>query len=293
MRILAHIHTFNDEDVIDRSVDALLDQTYSLAEILVVDNASTDGTLNRSFPKQVTVIRHPENRGTSGAVITGFQYALDKGYDWIWLFDGDSAPRKDALEKLVELYQSLAPDVQARTWRLASMPVDTPTQEPRCGARFPLRGVTSVRPDIDQLAAEYDITIWTGTLYKLAAVSKVGLPRADYVLDWGEFEYAYRGKMCGYRTFMHHGSILDHNIGGQPSVIGFPPIRLYYYSRNLVYFWLYEYYQGNVRCFLSQPPSVLRLLVEVLLPSKKRWPELAACLRGVWDGLWKNMHHRY
>ncbi len=76
MKILGHIHTFNDEEVIDLSLQALLDQTYPLDEIVLVDNASTDGTLQRNFPSKVTIIRHTENLGTSGAVATGLQYGI-------------------------------------------------------------------------------------------------------------------------------------------------------------------------------------------------------------------------
>jgi glycosyltransferase involved in cell wall biosynthesis len=45
VRIVGHIHTFNDEEVIDRSLHALLRQTCPVDEIILVDNGSTDGTL--------------------------------------------------------------------------------------------------------------------------------------------------------------------------------------------------------------------------------------------------------
>ena len=38
MRILGHIHTFNDEEIIDRSLRALLDQTYPVEEIVTEKN---------------------------------------------------------------------------------------------------------------------------------------------------------------------------------------------------------------------------------------------------------------
>jgi glycosyltransferase involved in cell wall biosynthesis len=44
MRVLAHIHTFNDVDVIDRTIDAVRRQTRPVDGILIVDNASRDGT---------------------------------------------------------------------------------------------------------------------------------------------------------------------------------------------------------------------------------------------------------
>ena len=102
MRVLAHIHTFNDADIIDAIVAALQKQTRPLDAILVVDNASSDNTLQQPLLKNVTVLRHSENRGTSGAVHTGISYALEHGYDWIWVFDADSLPEPDALEKLLE-----------------------------------------------------------------------------------------------------------------------------------------------------------------------------------------------
>jgi len=47
MRVLAHIHTFNDADIIDRTIESVQRQTRPVDGILVVDNASTDGTLDR------------------------------------------------------------------------------------------------------------------------------------------------------------------------------------------------------------------------------------------------------
>ncbi len=314
MRILGHIHSFNDEDIIDRSLQALLEQTLPVDEIVLVDNASTDGTLMRPFPKQVTVIQHPENRGTSGAVITGMQHALAKEYDWIYILDGDSVPRKDALEKLFELYRSFPSDLQAQTWRLSSLPVEAPRQEPRHGIMFTAKGCEMVKPDPDRPFYECDSTIWSGSLYKLSAVRRVGLPNGDYVLDWGEYEYGYLGKLRGYRAFMHQQSIIDHTVSDadlpalryrfgplrlEVKQLKLPPIRLYYIFRNTLYFWLYVYHKGNIFRYLRQPsdsPNLLCLVkyvVRVLLLSQNRWVDLRACMRGTWDGLRRNLHRRY
>jgi rhamnosyltransferase len=308
VKILGHIHTFNDEDVIDQSLGALLDQTYPLDEVLIVDNASTDSTLERSFPNNVTVIRHPENRGTSGAVVTGFQYAIDKGYDWIWVFDADSAPRQDALEKLIRLYQRFAPEDQRQTRLLASLPVGPG----HLGAGFFDRGViraVEARPGHDYFV--FDVGIWSGCLFNVQAVKRIGLPNPDYVLDFGEMEYGYQGKQHGLQAFMHQSSIMDHNMRGQASMdfdthhlgpfsfttFKFPPIRCYYGVRNWVYFWLYEYRERNhfgaFGPWRMLIPHCRMLIGNFLLSPIKRRTELWACLRGMWDGLLKNMHHRY
>src|ERR1051326_5108055 len=110
MRILAHIHTFNDAAVIDQALDALERQTRKPDAIIIVDNGSTDRTLDRAFPRCVTaIIRHPTNLGTSGTVRTGFTFALEHDFDWIWILDADSVPEADALENLLAFFERLPP----------------------------------------------------------------------------------------------------------------------------------------------------------------------------------------
>src|SRR5262249_20318730 len=106
MRVLAYTHTFNDADVIGQMIEAFLRQTRPVDEILVVDNASTDDTLQQPCLKHATVLRLRENTGTSGAVCAGFRYALEGGYDWMWIFDPDGDPAADALEKMLDLFAS-------------------------------------------------------------------------------------------------------------------------------------------------------------------------------------------
>ena len=114
MRVLAYTHTFNDADVIGQMIEAFLRQTRPVDEILVVDNASTDNTLQQPCLKHATVVRHPQNLGTAGAVCTGLRFALEHGYDWMWIFDPDGDPAPDALEKMLDLYRRLAPQSARR-----------------------------------------------------------------------------------------------------------------------------------------------------------------------------------
>lgn len=226
----------------------------------------------------------------------------------------------------MELYKSFPADIQEQVWRLSSLPMETPiwsvtspfslrltafhgdpTPKPRHGIVFTPKGYRRVQPDPLQPFYECDGTIWAGSLYKLAMVQRIGLPSADYVLDWGEYEYGYRGKQCGYRAFMHQDSIVDHNITGQASfhfstyrlgpvsfkLIELPPIRCYYVVRNTLYFWLHEYQFRNFYTLLPRLYKISALTVNFLLRPTRRWPELSACLRGIWDGLRKNLQHRY
>ena len=80
MRVLAHIHTMNDAAVIEQLLDGLRRQTRPPDGIVIVDNASTDATLDRTFPDGAAVIRNATNLGTSGAIRMGFAYALERQF---------------------------------------------------------------------------------------------------------------------------------------------------------------------------------------------------------------------
>lgn len=324
MRILAHIHTFNDADIIDRTIEAILSQTRPVDGILVVDNGSTDGTLCQESIKHATVLRHGENLGTSGAVVSGMQFAIEHNYDWIWIFDADSIVQPDALEKLLGLYASWPRPLQDEVAFLACLPRNQRDGRPYHGGIFTSRGIALMDPSSEQPDYPCHITIWSGCLYRVAAVCQIGLPNQDYVLDWGEFEYGARVMRARFRGFIHQDAVLEHNIRGSPSLhpidvrIGrttatfyeFPPIRCYYMCRNTLYFVFHDF-AGREYGYLSSAfwyglrfqarPGpvrgvvwrVLRLTANFLLRPGGNRKKIRACFRGIWHGIIGNLSARY
>ena len=74
--------------------------------IVVVDNASTDGTAEaiRQHPLPVNLIENSENLGGAGGFNTGIRYALDNlKPDFIWLLDNDAQADPKALRELVSV----------------------------------------------------------------------------------------------------------------------------------------------------------------------------------------------
>lgn len=304
--MLAYVHTFNDADVIDATIDALSRQTYPIAEILLIDNASVDDTLDRNFPEKVTIIRNDQNLGTSGAVAAGMEYALAHGYEWIYILDADSTPEPEAIENLVRCYTNLSPDLQNSTWWLSSLLKDEETGFLHHGCVFTRRGVKVLSPPSQPPHYRCDLNIWSGSFYRLEAVKKVGLPDRNYVLDWGDMIYGYEGMVRGYTGFADQSSIVTHHLhvfegiglrrlGARlVKIYCAQPIRSYYWWRNGIYFWLYRYGRAD-----SLMPIILHFLrcswwsLRIMLFVRAPGPTLRACLRGTWDGINGRLEKRY
>ena len=320
MRILAHIHTFNEVDVIEQAIAGIERQTRRPDALIVVDNGSTDGTLDRSFPEWVTIIRNPENVGVSGSIRNGITYALEHGFDWIWILDADVVAGPGALATMLGEYASWPSGRQEETAFIACLPLDQPENYPRHGCLFTPHGRVVVTPPPDQRCYQCHLTIWSGTMYRLAAVRQIGLPNADYFMDRGELEYGYRIMKAGYKGFMHRDAIIRQNIRGHqmpvrlqngPITLNFfehPALRCYYICRNTLYFTIYNMADGPLAKFRQL--FLIRSLPGRSAPSGIAWQtalftlnfvlrpfghgaQIRACLQGIWHGLTGNIAARY
>ena len=81
------IPCYNAEEYVSEAIESALTQTYSLCEVIVVDDGSTDGSLEviRQFGNKIH-IQTGANRGASAARNTGVELAIGK---WIQFLDAD------------------------------------------------------------------------------------------------------------------------------------------------------------------------------------------------------------
>jgi GT2 family glycosyltransferase len=307
MRVLAHIHTHNDADVIAQVLDAVQRQTRQAEDTHVVDNVSTDGTLDRVRHDGVTVIRHPDYRGVSGALRTDFTYALEHGFDWVWVLDADSVPEPDALEHLLAFFERLSPQDQEQVCFLACQAVDPNGEIKDRPVIFTEMRIQIATPDAEGGYSRCDSTLWTGSLYRMAAVEKIGLPSADYVLDMGEIEYGYRAWRLGFTSYLVHSSILHMDVGRDPGVAPktrrfgplklrlyeTSPIRCYYRARNIIYFAMYQCRPRRLRWVVRSIMRSFAFTTTFAVRPVSNSRQLGACLRGIWDGLTMHMERRY
>lgn len=102
MNIKAVVVTYNRLNYLKECIDSLRIQTYKLDEIVVVNNSSSDGTLDwLSTQKDLTIITQ-ENSGGAGGFHTGIKYCYENGADWIWCMDDDIEMVNYALEELLK-----------------------------------------------------------------------------------------------------------------------------------------------------------------------------------------------
>ena len=94
------IPTYNRIKLIERAINSVLNQSYLVNQIIIVDDGSTDGTkemIKEKYP-QITYTYH-DNKGVSAARNTG----INKTYcDWISFLDSDDTWHQDKIEKQVQ-----------------------------------------------------------------------------------------------------------------------------------------------------------------------------------------------
>ena len=91
------IPTLNRIGTLPRALDSVLNQTYQPSEIIVVDNGSSDGTINLLKERYPSIKLLSERKlGVSAARNRGIRYSR---FPWIALLDSDDAWEKTKLEK--------------------------------------------------------------------------------------------------------------------------------------------------------------------------------------------------
>ncbi len=95
--------TFNRKSLLRICLNSLIQQTRPIDQVLIVDNASSDGTpelLREEFP-QFPILRLDRNTGGAGGFAAGMKRAYDEGFDWMWVMDDDIEMVPTALEGLL------------------------------------------------------------------------------------------------------------------------------------------------------------------------------------------------
>ncbi len=210
-RIVAVVVTYNRRDLLNRLVKELR-QEPRLAEIIVVDNASTDGSADDLRELDgVHLVELATNTGGAGGFHTGMVTALDRGADLIWLMDDDGVPEPGCLDTLLERegYDFWGPAVLAE-------------QDPG-RLTFPIRlpGRASVVHDMaDVEAAAVDGVIegivipFNGVLATRELIERIGPVREEFFIWGDDHEFRLRAERAGARIATVVGAHFLHPVVG-------------------------------------------------------------------------------
>ena len=116
VKSLIIIPTYNEVDNIDRLIREIfsLNQQY---HILVVDDNSPDGTARSveacmtDYADKLHIIKRPGKLGLGTAYITGFNWAIDKGYNYVFEMDADFSHDPAYLQDLLQTCEKNGADL--------------------------------------------------------------------------------------------------------------------------------------------------------------------------------------
>ena len=102
-RVLVVIVVYNGMHWLERCLDSVRSSTVP-ADLFIVDNGSSDGSASfvESHCPEARLVRSEDNLGFAKANNLGFKYALENGYDFVYLLNQDAWLLPDTLEKLLD-----------------------------------------------------------------------------------------------------------------------------------------------------------------------------------------------
>ncbi|GAA4348547.1 glycosyltransferase [Microbacterium rhizosphaerae] len=191
-RVAAVVVTYNRLDKLKTVLEKLRAQTMAPEWIVLVDNASTDGTaefLAEQTDSVLDITTLTANTGGAGGFATGMKRAYDLGADLFWLMDDDCYPELDALEHLVDGHAVAMTSMPGGVpfacslvyfdhQELAEMNIPAPDWK---WARLWVQG---------QRAVLVQTCSFVSALYTRDTVERIGLPLREYFIWFDDAAYA-------------------------------------------------------------------------------------------------------
>lgn len=240
-KILAIVVTYNRKELLIECLDALLRQNVSFFDILIVDNASTDGTEEvcmRYVQEEDHILYQNtgKNIGGAGGFHFGLKYGVLHRYDYFWLMDDDTIAQENALEMLWKANEQLKGDYGFLSSRAVW------TDGTLCKMNTPgLLGYSaySEYAAVKKGLVKVDWVTFVSFFVKRETVEEMGLPIKEFFIWCDDVEYTKRiaSKYTGY--FVIHSKVvhkMKSNIGSDVSVDDVERVPRYFYEyRNCVY----------------------------------------------------------
>lgn len=291
IKVVCVVVTFNRKELLNDCIGALLNQTRSIDKILIIDNASTDGTkefINEKLGKnsKIEFLSLEKNIGGAGGFNEGLQHALEKtNYDWFWMMDDDGYPNNDCLEMLIHTVSSKYLDAIAPVQLNINHKTDLAFPLTVNGMKF--IGEYSKISHLSYIPSEANL--FNGLLISRKVIENIGLPRSELFIRGDEVEYTKRLRKYNLKfgtlipAIFYHPSDINERIN---ILCGLWNIRdahsdfkNYYMFRNRAVAFLED---GNA---MLLPLDFIRYSYYFMIHKKFDWKGLKLWCHATYDGV--------
>ncbi|WP_082012325.1 glycosyltransferase family 2 protein [Belnapia sp. F-4-1] len=289
-KVCAVVITYNRRELLDECLQAITAQTYPCDHIVVIDNASTDGTaemVKERWAGRTDLHVLTKNIGAAGGYNLGMRLAYQTGADHVWVMDDDVMPEPDALAALLAAAETLDGRgiTPAFLTSVARAPGGAVTNVPEMDRRLNALAYENWPDLLNHGLVPVTRAALVSNLIPRATLTQHGLPIAGMFI-WGEdSEFTLRvtrerpGYIVGASRALHVrqlAGVLDIRTERNPARIGYHFHRI----RNDVY--MKRRFEGSrsvARLMRRQVTLALRLCQE------QEFAKARIVLRGLMAGL--------
>jgi GT2 family glycosyltransferase len=284
MKIAVVIVTYNRKSELIKTIKAVESQGITQHDIIVINNNSSDGTrqiLDLEFSK-LNAVHLEENIASAGGFSKGMQFAHEKGYNWVWLFNDDSRPVAGTLASVKAFLED------ASKYKIGLLKIGNINNNGQAillfwnGVRRPV--YTAVSDDL----VPTDLITFDGCFISAELMSKIGYCDPEFFMGTYEFDYCLKAKDAGFGIYtVPNGLIDDGKLGGKG---GTPPWRQYYNTRN--HLWLGLNRKSFKICFAWFRREI-KYTYAILFYYDKKYERLLFKLRAIRDAFMNRRGKRY
>jgi GT2 family glycosyltransferase len=177
---------------------ALRNLEYSNLSIIVVDNASTDNSvqhIRQAFP-EILLIQNDSNAGFAAGNNLGIQRGLQDGADFVWLLNNDTEPAHDALSAMLRVAQQ-----NRRIGAVGSVLSyyhDPSIVQAWGGGRTNVWLGMTYTNTVAKPDTWFDYLTAASLLLRREAIQDIGLMDDSFFLYWEDVEYSFRLRRKGW-----------------------------------------------------------------------------------------------
>jgi len=236
-KVTVLILSYNGKYLLDDSVSSYLANDYPNFEVVVIDNGSTDGTMEYVKNKwpEVFVLRTEKNLGYSGGFNLGLDYAFNKkGADYVLVTNNDVLADSRVIAELLKAAEKdpMTGFVTGKVYYYEHPDVLQSVGKEYCKRLWNGRHIGSREKDIGQYDIESERCFIDDiyTLVNKRVYKEVGSYDPGFFLQCEEWDWQARAKEKGYKIFYTPHAKIWHKesmtIGKQSA------LKSYYNARN-------------------------------------------------------------